>query len=218
MSFNVYMVRHGQTYLNLYHRMQGWVDAPLTEKGINDGEHAGLLLSHLPFDAAYSSDLPRTFATGKLILAANPSALSQPIQRPEFREQFFGFWEGYDDMLMWHQIGSPKGGDTYNALIEKLGLEGATNLVADADPYHHAEHYDDLWRRIQAGISFLRQQHHDGDNVLVVTHGTYLRHVIDHYSDQFASQPGPRNGSVTKLTIDADQVTVDYTDRLDGQL
>lgn len=33
MAINVYFVRHGQTYLNLYHRMQGWSDSPLTERG-----------------------------------------------------------------------------------------------------------------------------------------------------------------------------------------
>ncbi|MGY0304227.1 histidine phosphatase family protein [Limosilactobacillus fermentum] len=27
MAINVYIVRHGQTYLNLYHRMQGWSDS-----------------------------------------------------------------------------------------------------------------------------------------------------------------------------------------------
>lgn len=36
MAINVYFVRHGQTYLNLYHRMQGWSDSPLTEKGLAD--------------------------------------------------------------------------------------------------------------------------------------------------------------------------------------
>ncbi|GKT02727.1 histidine phosphatase family protein [Furfurilactobacillus entadae] len=214
MSFNVYMVRHGQTYLNLYHRMQGWSDAPLTAKGVNDGHHAGELLAHVPFDAAYSSDLARTQATGRLILAENPVALTDPTPRFEFREQFFGFWEGYDDMLMWHQIGSPLGGDSYNALIAKYGLEKATNIVAEADQYHHAETYADVWTRIQDGITLLRDQHHDGDNVLVVTHGTYIRHVLDHFSTTLPAQPGPRNGSVTKLVISDDHVDVVYTDKL----
>ena len=29
----IYFVRHGQTLLNQFRRMQGWVDSPLTEKG-----------------------------------------------------------------------------------------------------------------------------------------------------------------------------------------
>ena len=50
MSINVYMVRHGQTYLNKYRRMQGWTNAPLTEKGIADGQAAGERLRHVHFD------------------------------------------------------------------------------------------------------------------------------------------------------------------------
>ncbi|HAT55245.1 MAG TPA: histidine phosphatase family protein [Lactobacillus sp.] len=216
MSFNVYMVRHGQTYLNQYHRIQGWADAPLTEKGQNDGKHAGELLAHVKFDAAYSSDLARTKTTGRLILSANPSELTETIPSIDFREEFFGFWEGYDDMLMWHQIGSPKGGDTYNELVQKFGLKETTNLIASADQYHDAETYDQVWTRIQAGMQLLRDRVHDGDNVLVVTHGTYIRHIMDHYSDKFGAFPGPRNGSVTKLVVDDDSVDVLYTDRLDN--
>ena len=32
MSFNLYLVRHGQTIFNHYERMQGWSNAPLTDK------------------------------------------------------------------------------------------------------------------------------------------------------------------------------------------
>ena len=41
MSFNLYLVRHGETYFNKYQRMQGWGNAPLTDKGISDGFAAG---------------------------------------------------------------------------------------------------------------------------------------------------------------------------------
>lgn len=29
----IYLVRHGQTYLNYFYRIQGWTDAPLTKSG-----------------------------------------------------------------------------------------------------------------------------------------------------------------------------------------
>lgn len=51
-TFSVYFVRHGQTYLNKYHRIQGWADSPLTDKGIADAKHAGDRLKVIPFDAA----------------------------------------------------------------------------------------------------------------------------------------------------------------------
>lgn len=54
MAINVYFVRHGQTYLNLYHRMQGWSDSPLTEKGLADAARAGQALAKVDFDYAFS--------------------------------------------------------------------------------------------------------------------------------------------------------------------
>ena len=49
MSFNMYLVRHGETYFNKYQRMQGWGNAPLTDKGISDGFAAGERLSNVRF-------------------------------------------------------------------------------------------------------------------------------------------------------------------------
>ncbi len=56
MTISTYFVRHGQTFLNKYHRIQGVIDSPLTDKGIEDAIDAGKRLKTIPFDAAYSSD------------------------------------------------------------------------------------------------------------------------------------------------------------------
>lgn len=37
----IYLMRHGQTYFNLWHKIQGWVDLPLTEEGINQAKEMG---------------------------------------------------------------------------------------------------------------------------------------------------------------------------------
>jgi probable phosphoglycerate mutase len=66
MSINLYIVRHGQTYINKYDRVQGWTNAPLTPKGINDGEQAGERLATLTFNNVYSSDLARAVETANI--------------------------------------------------------------------------------------------------------------------------------------------------------
>lgn len=76
MAINVYFVRHGQTYLNLYHRMQGWSDSPLTEKGLADAARAGQALAKVDFDYAFSSDLKRTMETAHELLANHPGKLT----------------------------------------------------------------------------------------------------------------------------------------------
>ena len=49
MSYKIYLVRHGQTILNRYNRMQGWCDSPLTQKGIEDAHEAGRRLKKIRF-------------------------------------------------------------------------------------------------------------------------------------------------------------------------
>ena len=44
----IYIVRHGQTYINRYNKMQGWCDTPLTEPGIEGAEQAGEALKEVP--------------------------------------------------------------------------------------------------------------------------------------------------------------------------
>lgn len=81
MSVHIYMVRHGETYFNFLHRFQGWSDAPLTEKGIQDGYHAGTRLANVHFDGAYSSDLTRAIHTARYILTNNAASnFSDPTQ------------------------------------------------------------------------------------------------------------------------------------------
>ena len=36
-----YFMRHGETFFNLYGRMQGWSNAPLTDNGIVDVHRSG---------------------------------------------------------------------------------------------------------------------------------------------------------------------------------
>ena len=51
----IYIVRHGQTYINRYDKMQGWCDTPLTDKGIKGAKDAGKALSDIPFDIAIAT-------------------------------------------------------------------------------------------------------------------------------------------------------------------
>lgn len=40
MTKTLYLVRHGQTYFNYYHKVQGRCDSPLNERGIRQVEMA----------------------------------------------------------------------------------------------------------------------------------------------------------------------------------
>lgn len=59
----VYIVRHGQSVNNRDNLWSGWLDIPLTEKGVEDAKKAGKILSGVEFDKVYSSDLIRARQT-----------------------------------------------------------------------------------------------------------------------------------------------------------
>ncbi|WP_331715913.1 phosphoglycerate mutase family protein [Tessaracoccus coleopterorum] len=69
-TVTVYLVRHGQTWMNYTGRVQGWSDSPLTEQGITVAAQVGRNLAAEigGFDAAYCADTVRHYqtATGML--------------------------------------------------------------------------------------------------------------------------------------------------------
>jgi probable phosphoglycerate mutase len=212
MSINVYFVRHGQTYLNLYDRIQGWSDAPLTAKGRADAQRVADQLKNVHFDAAYSSDLSRTVITARTILAANISDLTDPIQEPDFREEFFGFFEGAIGPDTWKQIGKADGLTRFEQLVDRYTLEGTRDLIAKNDPFHDAEDDHAFWTRYGHGIDKLRQ-FPDGSTILVVSHGTAIRSIISKYAKQIPPV-APANGSITKVALTATTTDVNFYNQL----
>ena len=71
MDMKLYILRHGETDLNVQGRLQGWLDAPLNENGVRAAAETGRALREIRFDRAISSPLRRALETARLILAEN---------------------------------------------------------------------------------------------------------------------------------------------------
>ena len=67
------LLRHGQSQWNLENRFTGWKDVPLTEKGVNEANNAGLLLkkNNIKIDKVFSSVLERANKTAEIALKAS---------------------------------------------------------------------------------------------------------------------------------------------------
>ncbi|QEA59214.1 histidine phosphatase family protein [Leuconostoc koreense] len=211
MTVNIYMVRHGETYFNLLHRFQGWSDAPLTEKGIQDGYAAGTRLANVHFDGAYSSGLTRTIHTSQYILANNKSdSPNQAIQLPDFREENFGYFEGVHTGLALTTLGAYKK-DTFSDfsdVITKYGMPAAMDLIREGDPFKIAENYQQFITRIQHGFDDILSRHQDGDNVLIVSHGTTIRAIADYFGYHDFAKISVKNGAVTQLELATDHTKI----------
>lgn len=223
---NVYMVRHGQTYFNLYGRFQGWSDIDLTTKGIADGHHAGQVLKDLKFDAAYSSDLSRAVKTATYVLAENKHTdITTPTLLPAFREYFFGTFEGVSSAEAIKSIRAHAGEaaanvEEFSEILTAIGADATSNAIKAADPAKDAEDAADFWTRIDGGFNQLRQLHPEGGDILLVSHGAAIRSIAGRFGDKAYEGHAPENGSITKLVVTDNDVQVAYysaTDELPAE-
>lgn len=213
MAVTVYFVRHGQTYLNEYRRMQGWADTPLTEKGRRDAALAGQALASVDFDQLLSSDLKRAEDTAKILLAHHPSKkVKVPMADPAFREVFFGYFEGLSVEQTSLMASAPEGLTTIGDIIDEHGADYMLQSIHDADPYHQAENPDAFWHRYLAGLEGLRRLP-DGQVAVVVSHGLAINCLANRYNTSDHRLVGPDNGSITKFTLTPNSTKLEFFNR-----
>lgn len=205
----LYLVRHGQTFFNRYNRMQGWSDSPLTEKGIADAELAGKQLSKVNFAQAYSSDRSRAMDTAKIILKKSFYLDTPYTITPHFREEFYGYYEGEDSAKAWYMTGASHDAKTFKEIITKYSLDASKDFMKEADPFNDAENAAEYWARVGKGFKQIRSECSDSDNVLMVSHGTTIRSIVGKFGNgQFDVTVSPMNGSITKVVLTDEGVTV----------
>ena len=90
------LVRHGQSQWNLENRFTGWVDAPLTDKGISEAQNAGELLkkNNFQFEKAYTSYLQRAVCTLWEILKVSEQTWVPVDKHWRLNERHYGGLQG----------------------------------------------------------------------------------------------------------------------------
>jgi 2,3-bisphosphoglycerate-dependent phosphoglycerate mutase len=98
MNTQILFIRHGETAWNRIKRIQGHIDIPLAESGVEQARQLGERLAQEAqaggrLDAIWSSDLMRAQQTAQPIAAA----LGLPVQLTEgLRERNYGAFQGHD--------------------------------------------------------------------------------------------------------------------------
>ena len=90
---DVLIIRHGESEWNVEKRWQGWLDAPLTARGLQQARDRAAFLAAVGFSPSLvvSSDLGRAQTTAEIIGAA----LGAPCRQDAgLRERGGGEWEG----------------------------------------------------------------------------------------------------------------------------
>ena len=64
----VWVIRHGESEANQNGLLTGWLDVPLTEKGMEEAALVQQVLSGVRFDKIYASDLARAKSTAEIAI------------------------------------------------------------------------------------------------------------------------------------------------------
>lgn len=203
MAVKIMFMRHAQTYLNKYARMQGWANAPLTQDGIKDCHASGKGLAHVKFDAVYTSDLQRTIDTANIILSENKVSNEVSLTPMyEFREVFFGEFEGMPVETVWPQAIEMAGKDDVS---KKKLLDAMHSLDKSGD----SENYTMFWNRIYSGLQQIIEKHRDKDHtILVVSHGLALNVMLSTIVPDYEFKSQLLNASVTEIVYANGKFTV----------
>jgi 2,3-bisphosphoglycerate-dependent phosphoglycerate mutase len=189
------LVRHGESQWNLENRFTGWVDVPLSEKGVMEAAAAGQRLKNagLKFDLAFTSDLKRAQDTLKLVL----EKLGQtgiPVEKNQaLNERHYGDLQGLNKAETAKKFGDEQvkiWRRSYD--VAPPGGESLKDTAARALPYFESKVLPEL-----------RQ----GKNVLVAAHGNSLRSIVMHLDKLTKEQVLELNlatGMPIVYTLDAD--------------
>ncbi len=192
-SSQLFLMRHGQSAWNQKNQFTGWVDIPLSPKGIEEAAKAGEAIEKQPIDVIYTSTLIRAHMTVVLAMAHHSSG-----KIPSFQHT------GGTKLSEWARVYSPAAEDelipVYTAweLNERYygQLQGLNK--AEIGKKYGAEQVQE-WRRsfstpppegeslemtAQRTIPYftkvIQPELAKGKNVLVVAHGNSLRSIAMH--------------------------------------
>lgn len=159
----IFVVTHPEATHHLEHRVGGWYDSVLTERGHAHARRVADALADRvrPGAALFSSDLRRTAQTAAAV--ADRLHL-EPRFLPELREKSYGVGGGQPDAWFRERFVPPPA--TGERLEHDEGIEGAETRGA--------------WvRRVYAGMDLVTAD--PADQVVVVTHGGSASLVIAHW-------------------------------------
>ena len=148
------LLRHGESQWNLENRFTGWVDVPLSPRGIQEAKDAGVKLRSFTFDRAFTSVLARAIETLRLVLEIIGQT-GIPIEKDKaLNERMYGELQGLNkaetakkygeaQVKIWRRSYDvpPPGGESlkdtadrvlpyYEQTIKPYLLKGETILVA----------------------------------------------------------------------------------------
>ncbi len=158
------LLRHGESQWNLENRFTGWVDVPLSPRGIQEAKDAGEKLRSFTFDRAFTSVLARANETLRLALEAIGQT-DIPVEKDKaLNERMYGELQGLNK-----DETAKKYGDAQVKIwrrsydVRPPGGESLKDTAERVLPYYEGTIKPHLLK---------------GDSILIAAHGNSLRALI----------------------------------------
>lgn len=149
------LIRHGETFANKNHLLQGASDGSLTENGRSQIEALGRHLASFQFDKIISSDLTRAYQTAETV--AKYHNLEVQVS-PTVREWDCGVWDGRSQKEFLEMVEQLEGG------ISSFDPEGGEKLTQV-----HQRASDFLAKALSED---------QGKTIAVCSHGDFMRMLM----------------------------------------
>ena len=158
------LLRHGESQWNLENRFTGWVDVPLSAKGVEEAKQDGEKLRGFTFDRAFSSVLARANETLRIVL----EVLGQtniPIEKDKaLNERMYGDLQGLNKAET-----AKKYGDAQVKIwrrsydVKPPGGESLKDTAERALPYYE---------------KMVKPHLVKGETIIIAAHGNSLRALV----------------------------------------
>src|SRR5665811_1655498 len=191
MTYKLVLLRHGESQWNAMNLFTGWVDVPLSEKGVDEAKRGGRLLvdAGLLPDVVHTSGLRRAIATANLALDVADRHWI-PVKRSWRRnERHYGALQGKDKKQVREQYGDDAfraWRRSYEVAPPQLEAGADTDPVGDpADPHARPEPHvltealrDVVARALPYWTDQIVPDLRTGEVVLVAAHGNSIRALL----------------------------------------
>lgn len=199
----IYIMRHGETKWNKRSKLQGQVDIPLAEEGIEQARQTAEGMKDIPFDHIFSSPLKRAYKTAQIVRGNRDIEI---VRDDRLKEMSFGVAEG---RLIGKVMSNP-------ALVryQRFRLD-----PAHFRPAKHGEYFQDVLKRTD---EFFQEEivplEGKAENILIVAHGCAARSFILNFTKrplgEFWKTPFGKNCSSAAFEYKNGEINMIYENKL----
>ncbi len=171
---NLVLLRHGESQWNLENRFTGWVDVPLSPKGVKEAHEAGEKLKSYKFNKAYTSVLKRANDTLNIVLKIIGQEGLPTEYDKALNERHYGALQGLNKAET-----AKKYGDEQVKLWRRSYDIPPPKDVTELNPDGYSESLKDTAARTLPYFeSKILPDIRAGQNVIVAAHGNSLRSIV----------------------------------------